>query len=216
MMMQLTLSFLISYTVGLMSKRLKKNKLKLEQAYENIEKMAYYDPLTGAANRCMLLKTIDVEIQRHKKNKSQFSVLFLDLDGFKQVNDEFGHDAGDIVLIEVVQRLKNCLREKDLLARFAGDEFIILIPQVSHLETVRIAGKLLKVIQTPFIINHNKVNLSTSIGITFSNNGVDTSSSLIKQADMPMYEAKKLGKNNYQVYYPTLKQVHKDLGGISS
>ncbi|MED1472021.1 GGDEF domain-containing protein [Bacillus salipaludis] len=210
MSMQFLLSFGVSYTVGLMSKKLKRNKLELEQAYTNIEKLAYYDPLTGIANRCFFMKSLELEIKRYKKNKKQFALLFLDLDGFKKVNDDFGHDAGDIILTEVVERLINCIREKDLLARFAGDEFILLLPNVSYAETVTIAEKLLKIIQPPFILNNSTARITTSIGIAFYNNESETSSSLIKQADMAMYHAKNLGKNSYHIFYPTMKQIQNE------
>jgi diguanylate cyclase (GGDEF)-like protein len=210
MLIQLILTFTISYTVGLMSKSLKLNKLKLEQAYKNIEKLAFYDPLTGVANRCMLLKSLELEINRHKKTNNQLAVLFLDLDGFKQVNDDFGHDAGDIILTEVVKRFNGCIRQNDMLARFGGDEFIVLLPRVSSLEAASISEKLLKVIQQPFLINNNKVRITTSVGITFYKNESDTAEALIKQADVSMYQAKKLGKNKYQIYYPTLEQIPKE------
>lgn len=208
--MQLLLSFGVSYTVGMMSKRLKLNKFELEQAYNNIKNLAYFDPLTGIANRYSFMKSLESEIKWHNKNKKQFALLFLDLDGFKQINDDFGHYEGDIFLTEVVQRISNCVGGNDTLARFAGDEFIVLLPKVSYIETINMAEKILHVIQNSFIIKNNKVKVTTSIGITFSKNGSETSDTLIKQADMAMYQAKNQGKNGYQIYNPTIKQFQNE------
>lgn len=116
-------------------------------------------------------------------------------------NDDFGHDAGDIILTEVVKRFDGCIRKNDMLARFGGDKFIVLLPRVSSLEAESISE--VKVIQQPFLINNYKVRITTNVGITFYNNESDT-------ADVSMYQAKKLGKNKYQIYYPTLKQITKE------
>ncbi|MEW9122342.1 MAG: GGDEF domain-containing protein [Thermotaleaceae bacterium] len=203
MLIQLILSITVSYTVGFMARNLKHKNLELEKAYKSIEKMAYFDPLTGLANRCMFKKYLENELLSHRQNGKQCSLLFLDLDGFKQVNDEFGHDAGDMVLIEVVKRFKTCINEADMLARLAGDEFIILLPESTQSGHVKVAERILQVTQLPFEIQNNKVKLTVSIGITiYADKNDTTAETLIKQADMAMYSGKRLGKNNFQLYYP--------------
>lgn len=196
------LSFFVSYLVGLMSKKLKMHTFELENAYNKIHKMAYYDSLTGLANRDLLMKILKKESLWHKENNKHFAILFLDLDGFKKINDEYGHDAGDLLLIDVAKRFSSCVNSSDLLSRFAGDEFIILLSEATKIEAVKVAKKIIHSLHTPFIIKNNCVALTTSIGISlFQDN--ENSDELIKHADIAMFLAKKSGKNTYNVYSGT-------------
>jgi diguanylate cyclase (GGDEF)-like protein len=199
-LIQLTIGIFVSFTIGLLADKLKHKQTALETAYKKIEKMAYYDSLTGLPNRRMFQEQLDKEIRRHKEINAEFALLFLDLDGFKQINDTIGHEAGDRLLQESALRLISSIRETDLLSRLAGDEFVVLLPEVSHSETTRVTERLLNVLQPIFMIDENIVKVTASIGIAIYQNGGETPETMIKYADLAMYQAKKKGKNNFQFY----------------
>jgi diguanylate cyclase (GGDEF)-like protein len=142
-------------------------------------------------------------VNKAAENNGELTVLFLDLDGFKKVNDTLGHDVGDLLLQEVATRLKSCTREVDTVARLAGDEFTIILSQTPKKKAVGVAERILEELQKPFSINNNQVMVTTSIGIAlYSEHGPD-SETLMKYADKAMYQAKKHGKNNYRIYKAT-------------
>jgi diguanylate cyclase (GGDEF)-like protein len=199
-LIQLILGIFVSFTIGLLADKLKQKQTALELAYKNIEKMAYYDSLTGLPNRRLFQEQLNKELSRHKENNAEFALLFLDLDGFKQINDTLGHEVGDLLLQEAGLRLTSSIRETDLLSRLAGDEFVVLLPEVSHSETIRVTQRLLNVLQPIFMIDENIVKVTASIGIAIYKNGGETADTMIKYADIAMYQAKKKGKNNFQFY----------------
>ena len=173
--------------------------------------MAERDALTGLANRAMFQSRLDHALERTDRHGA-LALLCLDLDGFKNVNDTLGHDAGDILLIEVADRLKSGVRSEDTVARMGGDEFMILLEGLHNPNTAaEIAKKILPSIATPFYIAEQEVFISTSIGITFakSQHGCD-GKSLIKQSDIALYRAKSEGRNNFQYYSPELEKASKD------
>lgn len=178
------------------------------QAEDRVRHLATYDELTGVVNRNMFGQRLDHALAQARRNDQPFSVLFLDLDRFKNINDTFGHDAGDGVLREVAERLRGCLRESDTVGRFGGDEFLVLLeamPQPTHSAVV--AQKLLAAIARPFTIDAQDFQLTASIGIsTYPADGEDAQS-LLKNADTAMYRAKEQGKNNYQ-FYSAQMNVH--------
>jgi diguanylate cyclase (GGDEF)-like protein/PAS domain S-box-containing protein len=157
-----------------------------------------YDHLTGLPNRALLKDRMKQAMAHARREGVKFAIMFIDLDGFKQVNDLFGHSAGDIVLQAVSTRLTDCLREEDTLARVGGDEFVLLLPVAHTLEQVSvIAEKLLKEINTPFVFSDNRLSLGASIGIAlFPDNG-ETFDILINAADNAMYHIKRNDKNGY-------------------
>lgn len=166
-----------------------------------VEYLAYHDGLTGLPNRSLLSKIQNQAIAQARRYNHSVSILFLDLDGFKQVNDTFGHAAGDDLLQEVAQRLKNCLRTSDTVARVGGDEFVVLLPETDgegYVTTV--AQKILAAIAVPYTTLGTEFQISASIGISiFPNDGADVQT-LAKHADIAMYRAKEQGKNNAQFY----------------
>ncbi|EHY1013342.1 diguanylate cyclase [Vibrio vulnificus] len=174
----------------------------LKEHEHQLEKIAHYDPLTELPNRLLLKERMAQAMERSKRNNYYLAVLFLDLDGFKQVNDTFGHDAGDDVLYHVAARMKDLVREGDTLARLGGDEFIILVPRVRDSYDIEpLAQRFLHSISQPITIGKEEITLSASIGVSiyFGEEQRD-SDSLIRQADQAMYQAKLAGKNCYMFY----------------
>ncbi|WP_036307529.1 diguanylate cyclase domain-containing protein [Methylophilus sp. 5] len=157
------------------------------------------DPLTGLPNRRKLEEILPVAVQRARANQTMLSILFVDLDGFKLINDTYGHNVGDMLLREVANRIDKSTRQSDTVARYAGDEFIIVLEGVSQVaDTSRIAEKILHAISEPFHFNQITLNMTVSIGIACydSDSSKETQpAELIRQADKAMYTAKRNGKN---------------------
>ena len=174
---------------------------ELKTSEEIIWKQANFDVLTGLPNRRMFFDQLKSEIKRMSRAKAMFALMFIDLDGFKQVNDKLGHHIGDRLLIEVAKRVNQCIRESDVFARLGGDEFTIII---SGFETsnyvMKIADKILKLLNKPFIFDDNEVIISASIGISIYPLDGATDDILIKRADSAMYTAKSKGKNCWTLF----------------
>jgi diguanylate cyclase (GGDEF)-like protein len=180
---------------ALATANLSRRQLSDEMAYQ-----AQHDVLTGLPNRSLLSKRLETALAAGGKT----SVLYCDLDGFKAVNDRFGHDVGDELLIAVADRLRQSLRAHDLMARLGGDEFAVVVAGNHTVQAEDIAARLLESLQTPFLISGNVTRIQTSIGIAHSGDG-RTASDLMREADMAMYRAKGLGKNRVVVFEPSLR-----------
>jgi diguanylate cyclase (GGDEF)-like protein/PAS domain S-box-containing protein len=169
---------------------------------EKIAFMAHHDALTGLANRASVMQRVDEAAARQRRTKEPFSILMLDLDRFKQVNDTLGHSAGDTLLREVATRLKAALRETDMLARLGGDEFaIIQTGETSQREAAGgLAGRIIEIIAKPFNILGNEINIGTSIGIALAPEHGLNPNDLLKMADMALYSAKSAGKNAFRFF----------------
>ncbi|MBD2666775.1 diguanylate cyclase with PAS/PAC and Chase2 sensors [Richelia sinica FACHB-800] len=179
-------------------------QLKLQE--DHLRQLAYYDPLTGLCNRKCFLEKLSESLLSAENHRLMLGLLFIDLDGFKQVNDTLGHDMGDLLLITIAQRLKNSLRASDIVSRLGGDEFTIIIPTLSNLQIAgQIAEKVLGIITEPILLNDTTVKVSASIGISVYPLHSQDIDNLIKQADMAMYMAKKSGKNAYQLALSNLE-----------
>ena len=166
-----------------------------------IQYQAYHDNLTGLPNRLKLNQIISEAIERCHCSEHSVVVLFVDLDDFKKVNDSQGHETGDALLVNVAERLLGCLGEQDILARFGGDEFIILLQSVVQAgQAEQVCQALLAAMSSPFILEQHSFYVSCSIGISVATKKSDLPDLLIRQADMAMYRAKQKGKNNYQFY----------------
>jgi diguanylate cyclase (GGDEF)-like protein len=166
-----------------------------------IEYQAYHDALTGLPNRCLLNDRLKMEIIRSSRDGNKFGVMFLDLDNFKDINDTLGHIIGDMMLQEAAKRLLRCIRDGDTVSRIGGDEFTILLPQISNpKEIARVAERILGVFEEPFHIKHHELYSSISIGICIYPTDGKSSIDLMKNSDLAMYHAKEQGKNNY-VYF---------------
>ncbi len=170
-----------------------------------LKQMAYYDKLTDLPNRNLIQKHLKKTLARSKRHEYSFAVMFIDLDGFKAINDELGHECGDLLLVEVADRLNNAVREEDLTGRLGGDEFIIVFEETNENEVELIAERILTSASKPYMINENEANISPSIGISlFPQDGEDIET-LIKNADTAMYFAKNNGKNSFKFYSPDLE-----------
>jgi diguanylate cyclase (GGDEF)-like protein len=197
-------------------------KTKVQQLNLDLYESAYYDKLTKLPNRKSFFERLEKVISLFKRIDRKFAILFIDLDGFKSVNDYYGHEAGDIVLEVVANRLKNTLRKHDLVARLGGDEFVAIIEDYKDNESIGlVAEKLIKVIEKPIEISpKTSVKISASIGIAIFPDDGQTKEDLIRFADLSMYEVKKSGKGSYQFFskeiikkFEEKHQIEKDLEG---
>jgi diguanylate cyclase (GGDEF)-like protein len=180
---------------ALATANLSQRQLTDEMAYQ-----AQHDMLTGLPNRTLLSHRLESALATGNKT----SVLYCDLDGFKAVNDRFGHDTGDELLIAVADRLRQSLRARDLLARLGGDEFAVVVTHNNVTQSEDIAARLLESLQTPFLISGNVTRIQASIGIAHSGDDRNASD-LMREADMAMYRAKGMGKNRIVVFEPSLR-----------
>jgi diguanylate cyclase (GGDEF)-like protein len=173
----------------------------LKKAEEKLRHMAHHDTLTGLATRLLSSHSIENAILRANRDKHRLAILFIDLDGFKTINDTYGHDIGDQLLISVAERLKESVRESDTVARIGGDEFLILLPEVEIASDVEIvAKKVIKSLTSPFNICNTTCQIGASIGISLYPDHAISCEELIKCADDMMYKIKRSGKNNYAFY----------------
>lgn len=163
---------------------------------ERMTQLAHQDPLTGLPNRLSFLLRAEQGVALVRRQKGRLALMFIDLDGFKPVNDALGHEAGDALLREVAGRLAEGFREADLVARFGGDEFVILLNEVGDQKTCAgLADKLLARLAEPFRLAGREVAIGASIGIAFMPDDAEDIRTLIAQADAAMYEAKRAGRN---------------------
>jgi diguanylate cyclase (GGDEF)-like protein len=173
-----------------------------------IHHMAFYDTLTGLANRALLSKTVSEALDDQSENDSSVAVLFIDLDNFKTWNDTKGHSIGDELLKQVAERLRSCVRSnQDMICRLGGDEFIILLPEVDDFADASVVAKrIIKQFSEPWDIAGERVFITASIGIAMATEGQMDADSLIRNADIAMYEAKRKGKNTYRFFDQKLNE----------
>lgn len=174
---------------------------------QRIEYQASYDSLTDLPNRLLYHDRLNLAIKNAHRNKLKLAVLFIDLDRFKPINDNHGHQAGDKVLIETASRLKKLVRESDTVSRLSGDEFSIILNNISQNHHVaNLAEQIYKKMQEPFQLENAAVHLGASIGIALYPNDAICADSLLKKADQAMYEVKASGRNGYQFYTREIQQ----------
>lgn len=166
--------------------------------------LAYYDTLTNLPNRRLLVERMGEAITTAGELGQQFTVLFIDMDRFKVVNDSLGHHAGDLLIQLTGQKLQQCIRETDTVARISGDEFIVLLHDSNKDLSSRIAERILEELRHPFTVLEQEVHITGSIGIAYYPDDDTDAEALIICADMAMYEAKAKGKNNYKLYHPDM------------
>jgi diguanylate cyclase (GGDEF)-like protein/PAS domain S-box-containing protein len=172
-----------------------------KRAEKKIAHLAHYDYLTDLPNRALFLDVLNHSMALAKRNKHKVAVLFLDLDGFKKINDAYGHDTGDLLLKDVANRLKETVRGSDAVARVGGDEFIIVLDNIdSEDNAALVAHKINVALLVPFEVNGQSCRLGGSIGISMYPQDSRDSEQLIKLADDAMYLAKQSGKNSYMFY----------------
>ena len=177
-----------------------------KKSEERIQNLAQYDQLTQLPNRVLFNDRLQHAITRSKRSKDLMGLMFIDLDGFKAVNDSLGHQAGDDLLQQVAKRLSACVREQDTVARLGGDEFTVILESLSHIEDAAlVANKVLKSLSKKIIVGDSEANIGASIGISiFPDDGVNAEL-IVKRADIAMYIAKKNGKHQYQYYSPEME-----------
>jgi diguanylate cyclase (GGDEF)-like protein/PAS domain S-box-containing protein len=171
---------------------------ELARTQERLRHSAHNDALTKLPNRMYLSELLDLSIARAKRDKTLMAVLFIDLDRFKLINDTLGHDIGDLLLIEASKRIKDALRESDVLARLGGDEFIAILSVVSgKKEAGAVAQRIIDSLHEPFLLNGNDCQIGSSIGVAIFPGDGQNQQDLLKSADIAMYEVKKQGRNHY-------------------
>lgn len=172
---------------------------------ERLSYQAFHDHLTDLPNRALFMNRLDHALVRAKRRDNSVAVLFLDLDNFKLVNDSLGHEAGDKLLLSVAERLRECLRDEDTAARFGGDEFTILLENITNAsDAVWIANKIARVLSAPFVLESREMFVTPSIGIALGTSGYERPTDLLRNADVALYRAKSNGKATYEVYDPLL------------
>ncbi|MCK5913581.1 MAG: diguanylate cyclase, partial [Desulfuromusa sp.] len=171
----------------------------------HISHQAYHDLLTQLPNRTLFADRMRQALAHTSRNGQKFAMLFMDLDRFKLINDTLGHVMGDLVLQRVSERILGCLRAEDTLARFGGDEFCLLLPDIPSKESVAsVAEKILKAVRQPFSINNHELYLSLSLGIAIYPDAGRTGEALLQSADIAMYHVKGNGKDGYCFYSDTM------------
>lgn len=173
------------------------NELKLKE--DHLRYLAYHDPLTGLSNRKFFAEQLYESLHWAQHNNLLLGLLFIDLDGFKQVNDTLGHETGDRLLMTIARQLSNSLRASDIVSRLGGDEFTVILRAIPNVQTAaKIAAKILANISKPIVLDGYAIRVSASIGISIYPYNSQDSETLMKQADAAMYRAKQLGKNRYE------------------
>ncbi|HSB67326.1 MAG TPA: diguanylate cyclase, partial [Anaerolineales bacterium] len=179
-----------------------------KNAEEQLVHDAFHDLLTGLPNRALFLDRLDRTIEYNRRyDNFSFAVLFLDLDRFKVINDSLGHAVGDQLLIEISKVLKTCMRSSDTVARFGGDEFVVLLNDIHDVkDAVKVVHHIQEVLSKPFRVGNNRVFTSASIGIVLSNRSYISKEDIMRDADIAMYQAKMLGKANYMIFNTEMRK----------
>ncbi|MEI6702661.1 MAG: EAL domain-containing protein [Deltaproteobacteria bacterium] len=180
---------------------------------QKIEHLAYHDHLTNLPNRLSLNERLSQALELARRSTSQLAVLFIDLDRFKNINDSLGHHIGDKLLLQVAARLTDTVRSADIVARFGGDEFVIVLPQIrSEMIAAHIVGKIQNSLSHAYQLEGHNLHVTPSIGISVFPQDAETVEDLVKNADLAMYHAKYRGRNNYQFFKPEMNStVHERL-----
>jgi diguanylate cyclase (GGDEF)-like protein len=187
----------IALIVSMLDARTSLLATSLDRANSELVQLALHDNLTRLPNRILLNDRLDQAIHKAVRQKSHFAVLFMDLDGFKAVNDAYGHHTGDLLLVEVAKRIQDAKRGEDTVARLGGDEFVLLIDPGDPEDAAVLALRLVESIHAPYVIGRQTLHVSTSIGIAIFPQDGDNNHELMVNADAAMYHAKEQGRNCY-------------------
>ncbi len=175
---------------------------ELKYAQARIRHLAYFDPLTGLPNRSYLATRFDAMLGEARERSMPLAVVFFDLDGFKEINDTLGHSSGDVMIRNIARRLGKHIRADDLLCRFGGDEFLLLLPDSDHNHTMTLVGGLLQHVNMPLQLEGRSVSTTVSAGFSLYPDDAEDAESLVRDADMALYRAKERGKNIVERYRP--------------
>lgn len=179
-----------------------------KKAESKMKELASYDMLTGLPNRNLMMDRLNQAIIFSDRNSTQWAVLFIDLDRFKIVNDTFWHQIGDLLLQEVTQRMGVVVRSTDTVARHGGDEFVVILPEITNPENAQVVGqKLIDTLIEPFFINGNEIHIGASVGISIFPDDGNNSEVLLKNSDIAMYHAKESGRGKYQFFNGAMNKV---------
>jgi diguanylate cyclase (GGDEF)-like protein len=180
-------------------------------AEQRLYHLANHDPLTGLPNRFQLFERLVLAIAFARRNREHVVVMFIDLDGFKLVNDTLGHEAGDLLLKEVAQRLRSAVRDSDIVARLGGDEFVVVLTDLATTTTVdTVANNILEGLAAPHVLGGKAVQCKGSIGIVRFPEDGETTSDLMAAADTAMYHAKEMGRGNFQYFDSGMARVARE------
>jgi diguanylate cyclase (GGDEF)-like protein/PAS domain S-box-containing protein len=176
-------------------------------AEKRVKNLAHFDQLTGLPNRILLNDRVTYLLGSATRKKEKLAVLFIDLDQFKNINDSLGHSIGDQFLMQMARRIKELLREEDIVSRQGGDEYIVVLPVTSAEGSVIVANKLVNAISRPIVIENQELASTASIGISIFPDDGDNLETLLRNADTAMYQAKKAGRNNFYFYKPEMQEI---------
>jgi|GEM_PF-1488771 diguanylate cyclase (GGDEF)-like protein len=182
-----------------------------EALLEKLEMLANRDTLSKLPNRLYFENNLAVSLRHAARYKQSFAILFIDIDHFKVINDNYGHDAGDRLLKAVSKRMSDCIREGDMLARFGGDEFGLILPQANGERAGRVAKKVNDSYMRPFNLGRQQVRVTVSIGIAVYPDGGENAADLMKHADVALYRVKHSGRNGFQHFKQDIDKAHKRL-----
>lgn len=183
---------------------------QLESHSRALEALALHDALTGLPNRRLLMDRLALAIAHAHRYQGTMAMMFLDLDGFKQINDTLGHDAGDALLKAVATRLLAAVRQEDTVARLGGDEFVIALWELNHADAVpALVSKVVQAVSQPYWLQGRSVDVTASVGVSIYPTHGREVHTLMKSADLALYEAKRAGKNDYRI------SAHADLSDVA-
>lgn len=185
---------------------------QLKEHQHELEKMAHFDALTQLPNRVLLSDRLQTALQHCQQHQQIMAVAYIDLDEFKPINDTYGHDVGDLLLIEAAKRMQDTLQIENAIARLGGDEFVVLLTELVSVDECReILNRLIEALATPFVIRHQSLCISASIGVTLFPDDNADADTLIRHADQAMYTAKQTGRNRFHFFDPDFDRQTQDL-----